>query len=78
MGPFYRNENNFNLSALYDFLDLSASETACADLDCLRCSVNECLDSDKIRSELSLLCHTNVLADTSLLLRLTLTWNNLS
>ena len=65
-------------SRLYDLLDLSASETARADLDRLGCSIDDGPDRDKVGSELPLLGHADMLSDTTLSLGLTLTGNDLS
>ena len=63
---------------LYYFLEFSASKTTCANLDCLWSTINHCLNSNKVWAELSLLCYTNMLTNTAVLLSLTFTRNNLS
>ena len=57
---------------LYHFLDLAASEAACAYLDSSRCAIDECLYGNKIRLESTLFGHADMLTDTTLLLSLSL------
>jgi len=61
-----------------DLLDLSCPEASCADLDCCRSAVDHCLDCDDIRSEDSLCCDTDMLTDTTLLLRLSFSGNHVT
>ena len=63
---------------LYYFLEFSASKTTCANLDCLWSTINHCLNSNKVWAELSLLCYTNMLTNTTVFLSLTFTRNYLS
>ena len=63
---------------LYHLLDLSASKTACADLDCSRCTVDKSLNGNEIWLECALLGHADMLTDTALLLSLSLARNNAS
>ena len=61
---------------LYHFLDLAASEAACAYLDSSRCAIDECLYGNKIRLESTLFGHADMLTDTTLLLSLSLAGYN--
>ena len=61
-----------------NLLDLSGPEASCADLDCCRSTVDHCLDCDDIRSEDSLCCDTDMLTDTTLLLRLSFSGNHVT